>query len=170
MVRRAIPFLILVAFAGACRPAPSGISPEVLVHILEAEDTRVWDGAAMEPHLTDKDPDIRARATMAAGRIGDDAAIPRLADLLNKDDSETVRATAAFAIGETESAKGADALLAALRNSQSNRVRASVVEGLGKIAAALPEKADDRKRIGAAILDVLKQSQSDPHFTLLAIA
>ena len=169
MMRRAIPFWILIGLVGGCRQAPSGISPDVLVHILEAEDARQWDSAAMETHLADKDPDVRARAALAAGRIGDDSAVPRLAELLHKDSSETVGATAAFAIGEIESAKGAEALLTALRESKSNTVRASAVEGLGKIAAALPEKADDRKRIGAAVLDVLKQGTADHRLTLLAL-
>lgn len=124
----------------------------------------------MDAHLTDKDPEIRARAALAAGRIGDEAAVPRLAEVLNKDTSETVAATAAFAVGEIESSKGTEALLGALRDSKSNAVRASAVEALGKIAAALPEKAaDDRKRIGAAILDALKGPQSDRHLTLLAL-
>ena len=169
MMRRAILFWILIGLVAGCRQAPSGISPDVLVHILEAEDTRQWDGAAMEPHLIDKNPDVRARAAMAAGRIGDEAAIPRLTELLGKDTSETVMATAAFAIGEIESAKGAETLLAALRDSKSSAVRASAVEGLEKIASALPENVDDRKRIGTAILDVLKQTHDDQRLTLLAL-
>ena len=170
MMRKAIPFWILVTLIGGCRPAANGISPDVLVYILEAEDTRQWDGAAMETHLSSNDPDIRARAALAAGRIGDDVAAPRLAELLSKDASEAVMATAAFALGEIESVNGTEALLGALSDSKSNAVRASAVEGLGKIAAALPENAaDDKKRVGTAILDVLKQEQSDRRLTLLAL-
>lgn len=169
MMRRAIFSWIVIGLVAGCQQVPNGISPDVLVHILEAEDTRQWDGAAMETHLGDKDPDVRARAAMAAGRIGDEAAIPQLTELLSKDSSEAVMATAAFAVGEIESAKGAEALLAALRDSKSNAVRAAAVEGLGKIAAALPEKADERKRVGTAILDVLKQTQADRRLTLLAL-
>jgi cyclophilin family peptidyl-prolyl cis-trans isomerase/HEAT repeat protein len=170
MMRRAIPFWILIGLVGGCKPAVTGVSPDVLVHILEAEDTRQWNETAMETHLADKDPEIRARAALAAGRIGDDAAIPRLAELLNKDASETVMTTAAFAIGEMESVKGAEPLLGALRGSKSNAVRASAVEGLGKIAAALPEKAaEDRARIGTAILDMLIEQQQDRRLTLPAL-
>jgi cyclophilin family peptidyl-prolyl cis-trans isomerase/HEAT repeat protein len=170
MMRRAISFWILIGVVAGCKPAVTGVSSDVLVHILEAEDTRQWNEAAMEPHFAEKDPEVRARAALAAGRIGDDAAIPRLAELLNRDDTESVMATAAFAIGEIESVKGAEPLLGALRDSKSNAVRASAVEGLGKIAAALPEQAaEDRSRIGAAILDVLKEQPQDLRLILLAL-
>ena len=125
----------------------------------------------METHLTDDDPEVRARAALAAGRIGDDAAIPQLTELLRKDSTETVMAAAAFAIGEIESARGTDALLTALRSSKANAVRTAAVEGLGKIAAALPEKASgDRERIGAAILEALKEAQPRFHYTLFEAA
>jgi cyclophilin family peptidyl-prolyl cis-trans isomerase/HEAT repeat protein len=169
---KTIPFWILFVLVCGCKPDLPEISRDSLVQILAAEDTRQWNATAMEAHLTDKDPEIRARAALAVGRIGDDAAVPRLTELLNDDGTEKVKATAAFAIGEIESGKGAGALLSALQESKSGAVRASAVEGLGKIAAALPEPADERKRIGAAILAALTETSSpdaDRQFTLLAL-
>src|SRR5688572_4236695 len=103
MMRRAITFWILVGLAASCKAAAPGISSDVLIRILEAEDTRQWNATAMETYLADKNPEIRARAALAAGRIGDDVAIPRLTELLSQDGTESVMATAAFAIGEIES-------------------------------------------------------------------
>src|SRR5689334_11396473 len=104
MIRKLIALVTLVVWLGGCKPEAARVSNESLIQILEAEDTRRWDGAAMETHLKDTDPKIRARAALAAGRIGESAAIPRLAGILQNDSSETVAASAAFAIGEIESA------------------------------------------------------------------
>src|SRR5205807_957201 len=97
-----------------------------------------------------------SRAASGAGRIGDEGAVAPLSTMLRGDRDESVRAMAAFAIGEIESESGADALVEALRLSKAAEVRARVVEALGKIAAALPEaRQDSKKRIGAVITDAL---------------
>jgi cyclophilin family peptidyl-prolyl cis-trans isomerase/HEAT repeat protein len=172
MIVRTIPFWILIVLSSGCtkpEPVVTGLPADVLVPIIEAEDKRQWNAATMEKFLTHADPTIRARAALAAGRIGEESEIPRLTELLSKDMSESVASTAAFAIGEIESVKGADPLLQALSESKSKEVRASAVEGLGKIGAALPETAtDDRNRIGAAIIDALKE-QGDNNLTRRAL-
>jgi cyclophilin family peptidyl-prolyl cis-trans isomerase/HEAT repeat protein len=172
MIVRAMPFWILIVLVAGCtksEPVATGLPADVLIPIIQAEDNRQWNAATMEKFLTDADPRIRARAALAAGRIGEESEIPRLAELLSKDTAESVAATAAFAIGEIESVKGADLLLQALSESKSKEVRASAIEGLGKIGAALPETAaEDRKRIGVAIIDALKE-QGDPNFTRRAL-
>jgi cyclophilin family peptidyl-prolyl cis-trans isomerase/HEAT repeat protein len=166
---KAIALCTFLLVLGGCT-GNTARSSDILVRILEAEDTRRWDGDAMQIYLADGDPKIRARTALAAGRIGDVGAIPRLAELITKDSSEDVAKTAAFAIGEMESLKGAEPLLSTLRTSKSHAVRAAAVEGLGKIAAALPETAaEDRQRVGTAILNVLKEPQGDRHLTLLAL-
>ena len=53
---------------------------------------------------------VRNRAALAAGRIGNDAAIPALSSMLEKG-SVKEREMAAFALGEVESIKGSDAIL-----------------------------------------------------------
>lgn len=132
------------------------IPAATLVAIVRAEDERRWD-ATLASLLINEKTAVRHRAALAAGRIGDARAVPALSTLLVNDRSIFVRAMAAFALGEIESALAADALLAALdRNDLSNDTRARSVEALGKIAAALPEAEKEKKKIIAdKILAVL---------------
>ena len=146
------------------RPA-SGVSPNTLIRILRAEDERRWDDN-LKSLLSDKSSKVRQRAALAAGRIGNEQALPVLIELLKNDPDNDVRQMAAFAIGEVESPNGADALLevlgAVVRPSErapeaSGTVRARAIEALGKIAAALPESEKERKAMyGAAILGALR--------------
>jgi len=137
--------------------AATAIPANTLLRILRAEDERRWDDN-LRGLLSDKDAQIRKRAALAAGRIGDERAVPDLSDLLRKDTVNDVRQMAAFAIGETESPAGADALRLILDDTyEPSEVRARAVEALGKITAALPDSDKDHKPMhGKAILDVLR--------------
>jgi cyclophilin family peptidyl-prolyl cis-trans isomerase/HEAT repeat protein len=141
--------------------AVSAVSTDILLRIIRAEDERRWDDN-LRALLTAKDARVRKRAALAAGRIGDERAVPALVELVQKDPDNDVCQMATFALGEIESPAGADALTAAVRTgSGSDRVdsvtHARAVEALGKIAAALLESEKDRKAAyGAAILDALK--------------
>ncbi|HMS38965.1 MAG TPA: HEAT repeat domain-containing protein, partial [Pyrinomonadaceae bacterium] len=74
---------------------------------------------------------------------------------MEKDKDDEVRAMAAFAIGEIESIKSADAILNILNDTKINEsIRARAVEAAGKIAAANP-KDGKSKLLGEVILDVL---------------
>ena len=117
-----------------------GIPPTTQLEILRAEDTRRWD-ADLQALLADKDARTRRRAALAAGRIGDDDAVPALISLLQNDSETSVRSMAAFALGEIESAKASEALISALSPDalQPAEIRARAVEALGKIAAAVPK-------------------------------
>jgi cyclophilin family peptidyl-prolyl cis-trans isomerase/HEAT repeat protein len=121
------------------------IPHSVLLRIVRAEDERRWDADLMAL-LSNESADVRRRAALATGRIGDERAVPSLVSLLQKDSDESVRAMAAFALGETESPAGADALVAALSLNQREpeETRARAVEALGKIAAALPKSEEAR--------------------------
>jgi cyclophilin family peptidyl-prolyl cis-trans isomerase/HEAT repeat protein len=137
-------------------PPRAGISQETALRIMRAEDERRWDDE-LSGLLSDKSPEVRRRAALAAGRIGDERAITLLVTMLRVDAEPRVRAMAAFALGETESVKGAEALMAELKASESSEVRARSVEALGKIAAALPKAEEARARaIGEAILAALR--------------
>jgi cyclophilin family peptidyl-prolyl cis-trans isomerase/HEAT repeat protein len=137
----------------------------ILVRILRAEDQRRWDDN-LKSLLSDKDARVRKRAALAAGRIGDEQALPALADLLKSDSDNEVRQMAAFAIGEIDSYAGADSLYRVLGDTSVPRpISARAVEALGKISAALPESDKEHKQeIGKAILGVLG-FESDPRVT-----
>ncbi|HZB45313.1 MAG TPA: peptidylprolyl isomerase [Pyrinomonadaceae bacterium] len=155
-------------------PRAARLPEEVLLRVVRAEDERRWEDADLGALFADKRAAVRVRAALAAGRIGDEAAVPRLSTLLRVDHAEGVRAMAAFALGEIESAAGADALLEALRASKTPEVRARAVEAVGKIAAALPEAEAARKQqLGEAILATLEAEHKLPRpnraVTLLAV-
>ena len=78
-------------------------------------------------------------------------------NLLQTDKEASVRARAAFALGEIESVTGAAALSEVLeKTNETNEVRARALEALGKIAAALPKSDEARSHaIGEIILKTL---------------
>src|SRR5215208_5866226 len=65
--------------AGARVPAGT------LLQIVQAEDERRWEDSDLAKLLTDANPAVRARAALAAGRIGDEGAVGPLGVLLNSD-------------------------------------------------------------------------------------
>lgn len=100
--------LALAACASAPPEAPAPPRPRVLlgdaeVHaiaeILRLEDRREFDAVRLSALLGDAYPEVRRRAALAAGRIGDRRATPLLLQALG-DPTPEVRADAAFALGE----------------------------------------------------------------------
>ena len=127
---------------------------KTLVQIVKAEDELRFD-KTLEDLMKSPDAHIRTRAALASGRIGNEAAIPALVNLLEKDKDTDVQAMAAFALGEIESIKAADAILTILKDTKINEsIRARAIEAAGKIAAANP-KDEKAKLLGEAILQVL---------------
>src|SRR5205085_10474042 len=105
------------------------------------EDQRNWNDD-LKALLSDPDPNVRKRAALAAGRIGDERAVPPLAEMLLTDRDSDVRQMAAFALGETESPGAAYALVQVLKASNATdritpAVRARAVEAVGRITAAM---------------------------------
>ncbi|HKZ80315.1 MAG TPA: peptidylprolyl isomerase [Pyrinomonadaceae bacterium] len=159
----------------ASRAASVQIIPkEILVRIVRAEDERRWD-QDLARLLTNRNSLIRSRAALAAGRIGDDRAVPLLARLLRTERNDDVRALVAFALGEIESAKGIEPLLREISpRNRPGTVNGRVVEALGKIAATLPRTEETRRRqIGEAIMGTLDreltQKQSARDVVLLGL-
>lgn len=137
MKRKSLVSILLLLVAVAAIPAQ--IPLNVHISIAKAEDAR--DVGPVMALLTDANPKIRARAALAAGRIGDDKAIEALGKLMN-DKSLEVRAIAVFAIGEIESEKGSGAILSPDGVEISGpAVMARRLEAAGKIAAANPRGA-----------------------------
>ena len=142
--------------AAAAANSRSAVPDEIMLQLVRAEDERRWN-AELAALFSDKRAAVRERAALAAGRIGDEHAVSSLSILLANDKSTAVRAMAAFALGETESASATELLLTALRRGDEQaEVRARVIEALGKVAGALPEKEEERRRVvGEAILNAL---------------
>lgn len=145
-----------------------------MLTILQAEDTRNWSGE-VGALLFNADARIRSRAALAAGRIGDERALPQLIALLQTDKDKGVRAMAAFALGETELPETAEALVTALqRTDETNEVRARALEALGKVIAALPKTDEAHAReLGVSILDALnsesQRAKPDRQVVLLGL-
>ena len=139
---------------------PKGIDQSILVQIIRAEDERRFDDS-LQSLLAHADGQVRKRAALAAGRIGSDKAVPRLAEMLLSDRNDDVRDMAAFALGEIESGGGAFALVSTLKDPH-RPARARTVEALGKIVAAIEAKAsstagqDSATKADADRIDILK--------------
>src|SRR5260370_36234628 len=88
----------------------TAIPTNTLLQIVRAEDQRRWDDK-LRSLLADKDPKVRKRAALAAGRIGEERAVLPLIDLLKNDTDLDAQQMAAFALGEIESAGATDALI-----------------------------------------------------------
>src|SRR5690349_9353044 len=158
MLHRTITVSLIFLLLAATALAQKRLARQpILVTIVQAEDERHWSNELMQL-LSNQSPVIRKRAALAAGRIGDEGAVKSLSDVLEHDADTSVRAMAAFALGEIEAESGANALIAVLKNTSAPaEIRARAIEGLGKIAAALPREQEARQReLGAAILDALK--------------
>jgi cyclophilin family peptidyl-prolyl cis-trans isomerase/HEAT repeat protein len=147
------------------RPAPVVAVPvvpdETLIRIVSAEDERRWDIDDLGALFSDPNPAVRARAVLAAGRIGDPRAVPSIVPVMQNDRDLNVRAMAAFALGEIEAVRDATALIPATRVPTPDAVRARALEALGKIAAALPR--DDKvsaKLFGDAIIAALNAERA----------
>jgi cyclophilin family peptidyl-prolyl cis-trans isomerase/HEAT repeat protein len=158
-------------FLAACLAAAAQVPMDIQVRILKAEDARRYD-KTLEDLIKSPNLSIRHRAALAAGRIGDDAAIPVLVGLLDNEAAINTAAMAAFAIGEIESVKGADALVKTLADPQTpHEVRARALEAAGKIVAA--NQTDEKsKLLSAAVLNVLDRElhkQSEPNVDVIRL-
>ena len=147
-------FFILFALV-LCLPQTfrAQIPTNTLVQIVKAEDERRYD-ATLENLLKNPDAKIRQRAALAAGRIGDERAIPALVAHLNDDPATTTMVL--FALGEIESSNVSPQVAEILKDTvQSGVIRARAIEAAGKIAAANPKDAKTPE-LGKAIISVLE--------------
>ena len=165
--------------AGGSPPAPGGAAApgappvvstrfasfeEAETALVEIEDRRAFDQGVLASAAAAPDPAIRARAALAAGRIGDDRGGPLLRPLLS-DRSAPVRAMAAFgcqllgdpgatsdllpllsdtdasvavaaarAVGSLGRGDGEDALIAAIPGAPAPEPRASMLQSLWRFA------------------------------------
>lgn len=150
------------------------------IQILKAEDARRYD-KVLEDLMRSRNPAVRVRAALAAGRIGDSAAVPVLVRLFQGDASEKVREMAAFALGEIESIDAADAIRIALGETaraqmpgaEKANVRGRLVEAAGKIVAANAQAEKSKALREAIVFSLERELQSkealDKETILLAL-
>lgn len=108
----------LAILALAARPAASQQPDEALVGrlagLLAAADARRFDAPLLVEVLRHPSPVVRRQAALAAGRMGDTAAVSLLVPAL-EDSSEAVRAAAAFALGMLADERAVPPLAALIR-------------------------------------------------------
>ncbi|MFN2502542.1 MAG: HEAT repeat domain-containing protein, partial [Pyrinomonadaceae bacterium] len=163
-------FLLLVAALVCVLHARTHAQVPVAIGIqfLKAEDARDYN-PALEKLLQSPNAAVRVRAALAAGRIGDEAAVPALTSLIARHSDIDTQAMAAFALGEIESISGADAIRKLLASANTpEAVRARAVEAAGKIAAAHPT-LPIAKELGFAIVQALNDSRGERLTVLMGL-
>jgi len=101
--------------------------------LLAAADARRLDAAAIRDALANPSPAVRRQAALAAGRIGDVAAVDLLVPALS-DTSDVVRAAAAFALGLLKDARAVAPLLQLVRATRAADQGPPEIEAVTAIA------------------------------------
>ncbi len=128
-------FLLITLPAAAQQPAPSTDETLVgqLAALLAAADARRLDASTIRDALANPNPAVRRQAALAAGRIGDAAAVDLLAPVLG-DTTPAVRAAAAFALGLLKDPRALPALLQLVRATPAADQGSPEVEAVTAIA------------------------------------
>ena len=128
---------LLLAAVALCRSMAAQQPDEGLVsqlaHLLAAADARTLDASLLGTALRSGDLGVRRQAALAAGRIGDAAAVPLLLPALSDSDA-AVRANAAFSLGLLKSTSAVPALVALVRSVPAAEQDAPQVEAATALA------------------------------------
>jgi len=134
--------------AAAQHPALAGQNLATAANLLRLEDRREWDPAALSAAAASANAEVRRRAVLAIGRIGDKRGTALVTPRL--DDADTaVAASAAFALGLLRDTSAVPALAGVLR--AENVARRSTV--VGEAALALGKMPTQRGK--QAVDDIL---------------
>ncbi len=121
------------AASGPAGPRLAGTDVAAAALLLRLEDRREYDAGALGIGAASRNPELRRRAALAAGRIRDRRALPLLAGLLADPDT-SVAATAAFALGHLGDSTAVEAL--APRVAPERAAAAPTVVGEAAMALA----------------------------------
>src|SRR5712692_8340079 len=135
LVGASLPPLAVAQQPAAAPPQQDEALVTELARLLTISDARRFDGALLSEGLQHPDPGVRRQAALAAGRIGDPAAVNLLVPVLN-DSIPVVRAAAAFALGLLRDTLAVDPLLATVRGraaEQQDLPQLEAVTALAKI-------------------------------------
>ncbi len=129
----------LVLASQAAFPGNQKPTSEVYTRILQLEDARSLGEGKLEALLQHKLPEVRFRAALAIGRIGDKRGIAPLLKALDVATTNRMRSIIIFALGEIEDVQATQALIKVWENkTEAVEVRARAVEALGKIIGFQP--------------------------------
>jgi cyclophilin family peptidyl-prolyl cis-trans isomerase/HEAT repeat protein len=123
---------------GAAQVPADETTVGVLAGLLEAADAKRFDPGPVREALSHANPAVRRQGALAAGRIGDAAAIDLLLPALT-DSSTYVQAGAAFALGLLKNPRAIPALLLSAREGQVEAATAIAKIGGDDGARALSE-------------------------------
>jgi cyclophilin family peptidyl-prolyl cis-trans isomerase/HEAT repeat protein len=133
---------LLLAGVALCRPLAAQQPDEgrvgELAQLLAAADARTLDASVLGTALRSEDRGVRRQAALAAGRIGDVAAVPLLLPALSDSDA-VVRANAAFSLGLLKSTSAVSALVELVRSvppAQQDAPQVEAATALARIGGA----------------------------------
>src|SRR5437667_234237 len=120
LIRSACSVVVLLGAAalggrGAAAQQPDEALVSELARVLAAADARAFDPALFGEALRHPEPLVRRQAALAAGRIGDPAAVDALVEALG-DSNQGVAAAAAFGLGLLKESRAVAPLLALVRS------------------------------------------------------
>lgn len=149
-------WLVLLLLAHTIWASSNTPAPDVYARIIQLEDARSLGGGELEALLQHKLPEVRSRAALAIGRIGDKRGTDALLKALEAATTSRMRLSIVFALGEIEDSKAADALLRLLENkAEAIEVRARIAEALGKIVSFQPTPQSPGQSAGISNADML---------------
>src|SRR2546426_6919520 len=120
LIRSACSVVVLLGAAalggrGAAAQQPDEALVSELARVLAAADARAFDPALFGEALRHSEPVVRRQAVLAAGRIGDPAAVDALVEARG-DSTQGVAAAAAFGLGLLKESRAVAPLLALVRS------------------------------------------------------
>ena len=157
-----------VSVSGQQTKRNTATPPDVYTRIIQLEDERSLGNGELEKLLNHQSPEVRYRAALAIGRIGDKRGTDALLKALEATTTIRLRSITVFALGEIEDAKAMQAMMDLLeRKTETAEVRARAAEALGKIAdTQVHRDAFDKEKL-EKINQLLIAQLPDPSVTLL---